>query len=128
MKPTSPLPWLPRTLLGVCGVVDLGFAGFFAVSAFTGGLGKQSWAIWLFAFVLLLFSLFGVYALKAAVQASGFPFSKPVFIVASVIHVVLGLLVQIGPGFIIRISTLIGIGTIYFVVSLKTTKALPVAT
>ena len=128
MKPIHSMSVASRAFLGICGAVDLGFVAAFAFGVATGGLGKNSWAIWLFVLALLLFSLFGVYALNLAVRGFGFPFSKPVFIVASIIHVVLGLLVQIGPGSVYRISALIIVGTIYFAISFKTTNAQAVAT
>jgi hypothetical protein len=109
-------------LLGLCGLIDLALVSLIIFSAITRGINTHPVAISLFSLTILLFLLSGIVALRLAVQGQAVPFTKPILFVASILHILLGLLFHLGPGALYRILALLFVGIVYFLASLKLPK------
>ncbi|WP_257307298.1 hypothetical protein [Geothrix campi] len=110
-------------LLAISGTTDFILVVAIVFNAVTHGVKNHPVAISLFAFTILLFLLSGFFAIRMATHGRGLPFTKPILLIASVVHVVLGLLIQLGPGALYLITALVLIGTVYFLSSFKIPKA-----
>ena len=109
-------------LLGLSGLIDFVLVALIVSSAVAHGISRHPIAISLFGFTISLLLLSAIFALKMAFRGQGFPFTKPVLVVASIVHVVLGLLIQLGPGALYQISAFVFVGTVYFLSSFKVPK------
>jgi hypothetical protein len=109
-------------LLSLCGLIDLTLVSLIVFSAINRGINTDPIAISLFSLTILLFLLSGIVALRLAIQGKVFSITKPILYVASIVHIVLGLLLHFGPGALYRILAFLFVGMVYFMTSIHLPK------